>query len=46
MRPAIPLSEGWRRLDAPRLGEHTAEVLAELGIEGSKLEELKAAGAV
>ena len=46
VRPAIPLSEGWRRRDAPRLGEHTAEVLAELGMEGSKLEELKAAGAV
>src|SRR5437868_1336039 len=46
VRPAIPLSEGWRRRDAPRLGEHTAEVLAELGIEGAQLEELKTAGAV
>jgi crotonobetainyl-CoA:carnitine CoA-transferase CaiB-like acyl-CoA transferase len=31
---------------APSLGEHTAEVLAEVGIEGSQLEELKAAGAI
>src|SRR5437660_5587453 len=46
VRPAIPLSEGWRRRDAPRLGEHTVEVLAELGIEGAQLEELKTAGAV
>ena len=46
VRPAIPVSAGWRRRDAPRLGEHTAEVLAELGIEGSKLEELKTSGVV
>jgi len=29
-----------------RLGEHTAEVLSELGIEGTKLEELKTSGAI
>src|SRR5467141_665771 len=46
VRPAIPLSEGWRRRDAPRIGEHTAEVLGELGIEGSKLEELKTRGVI
>ena len=46
VRPAIPLSEGWRRRDAPRLGEHTAEVLGELGIEGAQLEELQVAGAI
>src|SRR5438477_1049714 len=46
VRPAIPLSEGWRRRDAPRLGEHTGEVLAELGIEGAQLGDLKTAGAV
>src|SRR5439155_848548 len=33
VRPAIRLSEGWRRRDAPRLGEHSKEVLAELGID-------------
>jgi alpha-methylacyl-CoA racemase len=31
---------------APQLGEHTAEVLAEVGIEGAEIEELKAAGAI
>jgi len=46
VRPAIRLSEGWRRRDAPRLGEHSKEVLAELGIDDSTLEELKAAGVI
>jgi len=32
VRPAVQLRDGWRRRDAPRLGEHTAEVLAELGV--------------
>src|SRR5207249_4982636 len=27
--PAVRLDDDWRRLDPPRLGEHTAEVLAE-----------------
>ena len=46
VRPAIRLSEGWRRRDAPRLGEHSKEVLAELGIDDSALEELKMAGVI
>ena len=46
VRPAIRLSEGWRRRDAPRLGEHSKEVLAELGIDDSALEELKTAGVI
>src|SRR6266550_727971 len=46
VRPAIRMSEGWRRRAAPRLGEHTAEILSELGIEGTKLEELKTSGAI
>jgi len=46
VRPAIRLSEGWRRRDAPRLGEHSKEVLAELGIDDSTLEELKTAGVI
>src|SRR5256886_3934585 len=45
-RPAVRMSEGWRRPAAPRLGEHTAEGLSELGIEGTKLEELKTSGAI
>jgi crotonobetainyl-CoA:carnitine CoA-transferase CaiB-like acyl-CoA transferase len=32
VRPAVQLRKDWRRRDAPGLGEHTAEVLAELGI--------------
>ena len=46
VRPAIRLNEGWRRRDAPRLGEHSKEVLAELGIDDSTLEELKTAGVI
>jgi crotonobetainyl-CoA:carnitine CoA-transferase CaiB-like acyl-CoA transferase len=36
----------WRRLDAPGLGEHTAEVLAELGVEPARLESLKHDGVI
>jgi crotonobetainyl-CoA:carnitine CoA-transferase CaiB-like acyl-CoA transferase len=46
VRPATRLREDWRRREAPRLGEHTAEVLAEIGVAGSTLEELKQAGAI
>lgn len=46
VRPAIVMREGWRRSDAPRLGEHTAEVLAELGIDAARYDELKAAGVI
>ncbi len=44
--PAVPLGEGWRRLDPPRLGEHTAEVLAEVGVAAADLDRLRARGAV
>ena len=44
--PAVRLEGGWRRLDPPRLGEHTAELLAEVGVDAARLEELRAAGAV
>ena len=46
LAPAVRLDEGWRRLDPPRLGEHTADVLGEVGVDASRLEELRAAGAV
>src|SRR5438105_1322490 len=46
LAPAVPAVEGWRRLDAPRLGQHTAEVLAEVGVDAGGLAELEAAGAV
>ncbi|MEP7105856.1 MAG: CaiB/BaiF CoA-transferase family protein, partial [Chloroflexota bacterium] len=44
--PAVPLGDGWRRRPPPGLGEHTAEILAELGVREDRLEELRAAGAV
>jgi len=42
----VPMSDRWRRLDPPRLGEHTAEVLAEVGVDGTKLDALRADGVV
>ena len=43
---AVPLPEGWRRLDPPRLGEHNQAVLGELGVDAGRLAELAAAGVV
>jgi len=37
VRPAIPLRPDWRRRAAPRLGEHTAELLAEAGVDAARL---------
>ena len=44
VRPAVTMREDWRRRDAPRLGEHSAEVLAEVGVDAARFEELRAAG--
>ena len=44
VRPAVVMREDWRRRDAPRLGEHSAEVLAEVGVDAARFEELRAAG--
>ena len=44
VRPAVVFDEGWRRLDPPRLGQHSAEVLAEVGVDAARFEELKQAG--
>jgi crotonobetainyl-CoA:carnitine CoA-transferase CaiB-like acyl-CoA transferase len=44
--PAVPTRPEWRRLDPPRLGQHTAEVLAELGVDAARLKELARAGVV
>ena len=35
VRPAVVTDSNWRRLPPPRLGEHTAEILAEVGLEPS-----------
>ncbi len=44
VRPAVVMREDWRRLDPPRLGEHSEEVLAEVGVDGQRFEELRTAG--
>jgi crotonobetainyl-CoA:carnitine CoA-transferase CaiB-like acyl-CoA transferase len=46
VRPAIPLRADWRRSDAPRPGEHSAEVLAEVGVDAKRLETLRKKGVV
>lgn len=38
--PAVRMGEGWRRRDAPHLGQHTAEILAEAGVGAEELEAL------
>jgi crotonobetainyl-CoA:carnitine CoA-transferase CaiB-like acyl-CoA transferase len=44
--PAVRLDPGWRRKGPPRLGEDTAALLAEVGVDDGRLAELRAAGAV
>ena len=44
--PAVRFDSAWRRRDPPRLGEHTEEVLAEVGVDRARLEELRTAGAL
>jgi len=45
-RPAVAVRSDWRRRDPPALGEHTAEVLSEVGVDGRRLDQLKKDGAV
>jgi crotonobetainyl-CoA:carnitine CoA-transferase CaiB-like acyl-CoA transferase len=42
--PAVPVGEGWRRRDPPGLGEHTAEVLGEVGVSAAEIESLRGQG--
>ena len=44
--PAVRLRDDWRRTDAPGLGEHTAEVLAELGLDAESYRELMSKGVI
>jgi crotonobetainyl-CoA:carnitine CoA-transferase CaiB-like acyl-CoA transferase len=46
VRPAVQLRSDWRRLDPPGLGEHNAEVLAEVGVDARRLDQLKSQGVV
>jgi crotonobetainyl-CoA:carnitine CoA-transferase CaiB-like acyl-CoA transferase len=46
VRPAVVLRDDWRRRDAPRLGEHNEEVLAEAGLEANAIEGLRQAGVI
>src|SRR4029077_21143728 len=46
VRPAVPVRDDWRRRDAPGLGEHSAEVLAELDVDAGELRSLRQAGVV
>ncbi len=46
VRPAIPLRPDWRRRAAPRAGEHTAEILAEVGVDAARLAILRKEGAI
>jgi alpha-methylacyl-CoA racemase len=44
--PAVPLGDGWRRLDPPRLGQHNPDVFGELGVDATQLAALAAAGVI
>ena len=46
VRPVVPLSKDYRRRNPPRLGEHTREVLSEVGIDAGQLEMLAGQGVI
>ena len=46
VRPAVRIREDWRRLDAPGLGQHNAEILAGVGVDAKRLVELHDLGVV
>jgi len=41
VRPAVRMQADWRRRDAPGLGEHTADILGELGVDANRVAALK-----
>ena len=46
VRPAVTIRKDWRRWAAPGQGEHSSEVLAEVGIDAADLEQLRQEGVV
>jgi crotonobetainyl-CoA:carnitine CoA-transferase CaiB-like acyl-CoA transferase len=46
VRPVVPLGKDYRRRNPPRLGEHTAEVLSEIGVDAAQLETLARQGVI
>ena len=44
VRPAVVQEKDWRRLDPPLLGEHSAEILREVGVDQARFDALKLAG--
>ena len=46
VRPAVQVRAAWRRLDPPGLGEHTADVLGEVGVDAASLTDLRQQGVV
>jgi crotonobetainyl-CoA:carnitine CoA-transferase CaiB-like acyl-CoA transferase len=46
VRPAVQLRGEWRRFGAPRLGEHTTQILSEIGVDAARLEQLRERGVI
>jgi crotonobetainyl-CoA:carnitine CoA-transferase CaiB-like acyl-CoA transferase len=46
VRPAVRMGDDWRRRGAPGLGEHSAEILAEIDVDEATLASLREGGVV
>jgi crotonobetainyl-CoA:carnitine CoA-transferase CaiB-like acyl-CoA transferase len=46
VRPAVLMGDDWRRRGAPGLGEHSAEILAEIDVDEATLASLREGGVV
>jgi alpha-methylacyl-CoA racemase len=44
VRPAVVMRRDWRRLEPPRLGEHSGAILSEVGVDAVRFDELRTAG--